>query len=169
MICTPLGEKYVLHCDPAGLLQESLGPFGPEVSPECPRECPRKRGVSERVSDWVFPGPEGPRAPECPKSVPRVSKRCPGHSRDTLGTLFGHPVGHSLGHPPVFRDTLGDTPGDTSGPKGPRDSCSRPAGSQVLPFFGVFWSAAKSSFCAPGLSTDQCEHPFCVILWRLLL
>ena len=72
-------------CDPAGLLQECLGPFGPGVSPECPRECPRKWGVSEGVSDGV----SRPRAPECP-------------------TLFGHPVGHSLGHPleTVFRYRL---------------------------------------------------------------
>ena len=56
-----------------------------EVSP--------KTGVSDGVSHGVFQAPFGPRAPECPKSVPRVSPECldtfltPG---DTLGTLFGH-------------------------------------------------------------------------------
>ena len=40
------------NCNPPDLLQESLGPFGPGVSP--------KTGVSEGVSDGVSPGPEGP-------------------------------------------------------------------------------------------------------------
>ena len=85
-----------LFCDPTGLLQESLGPFGPEASPECPRECPRKWGVSEGVSEGV--------SPECQKGVP-----------DTPGTLSGHFLDipepgarrapgtprHSLGHPPL--------------------------------------------------------------------
>ena len=63
--------------------QESLGPFGPEVSPECPRECPRKRGVSEGVSDGGVCG--ALRAPKTPRrTLPRT--------------------------PPVFGDTLGDTP-----------------------------------------------------------
>ena len=54
----------------------------------------------------------------CPESVPGVS-----------GT--GHPFGHSLGHPP-FSGTLSGTLRGHFGPKGPRDSCSRPAGSQPL-------------------------------------
>ena len=110
-------------CNPAGLLQESLGPFGPEMSPECPRvsECPRKWGVSEGVSDGVSPGPFGPRSVqkvsrECPRSVKKVSRTHRGHSGDTLKNFGhsgargpkgpgGHPVGHSLGHPP-FSGTL---------------------------------------------------------------
>ena len=44
--------------NPPGMLQESLGPFGPEVSREC---C------------WAL---------ECPKSVPRVSPQCLGHLLD---------------------------------------------------------------------------------------
>ena len=68
--------NYSKYCELPGLLQESLGPFGPEVSGECPQECPRKRGVFEGVSDGVSPGPFRPRAPECPKSVPRVSPEC---------------------------------------------------------------------------------------------
>ena len=117
-------------CEPPGLLQESLGPFGPEVSPECPRECPRKRGVSEAVSDGVSLGHFGPQAPECPKSVPRVSPSVQETfltlQGDTLGTLLRvwtfrspgpegprrHPVGHSLGHAP-FSGTLSGTLRDT--------------------------------------------------------
>ena len=120
-------------CDPAGLLQESLGPFGPEVSPECPRECPQKPGVSAGVSDGVSPGPFGLRAPECPKSVPRVSPECQKGVPDTPGTLSGHfldtpepgarrapgtPRRTLPGTPPVFGDTLGHTPG-TLRPEGP--------------------------------------------------
>ena len=82
--------------------------------PKCPRGCPRKRGVSEGVSDGVSPGPFGPRAPECPKSGPRVStecqRRCPGHSGDILGTLFG-PSGAR--GPKGPGDTPSDTPSDT--------------------------------------------------------
>ena len=87
-----------------------------------PPACPRKGGVSEGVSDGVSPGPFGPRAPECPKRVPRVSPECPGHLFDTPGTRFGHsgarsPKGPGTPRrtlprtPPIFGDTLGDTPG----------------------------------------------------------
>ena len=62
--------------------------------------------------------------------------------RDTLGTLFGHsgargPKGpgdtppHTLSDTPRFRGHSRGHSGDTPGPKGPRDSCSRPAGSQT--------------------------------------
>ena len=56
--------------------------------------------------------------------------KSPGHSGDTLGTLFwtlrspgpggprGHPVGHSLGHPP-FSGTLSGTLWGHFGPEGP--------------------------------------------------
>ena len=81
------GPKRKVHqfhpffCNPAGLLQESLGPFGPEVSPECPRECPRKWGVSEGVSDGGCPrGPSGPAL----RSVQKVSPECPQSVRDTF-------------------------------------------------------------------------------------
>ena len=60
------------------------GPSGPK----CPREC----GVSKKS----------------PESVPGVSKRCPGHSGDTLGTLFGH---SGAWGPKSPRDTPKDTPG----------------------------------------------------------
>ena len=97
------------NCEPPGMLQESFGPFGPEVSPE----CPRKRGVSEGVSDGV--------SKKRPESVPGVSETLFWHSGDTLGTLFGHsgargpkgpvrhPVGHSLGHPPFSGTQLSGT------------------------------------------------------------
>ena len=121
-------------CEPLGLLQESLGPFGPKVFPGVSPRVSRKRGVSEGVSDGVSPGPFGPRAPECPKSVPRVSPECqkgvPGHSGDTLGTPFctlrspgpegprRHPVRHSLGHPPFSGHSRGHS-GEHFGPEGP--------------------------------------------------
>ena len=103
-------KKYVCNaCNPPGLLQESLGPFGPEVSRECPS------GVSLGVSL----GPFGPRAPECPKSVPRVSPECPGHLFDTPGTLSGHfldtPEPGARRAPETPRGTL---PGHF-GPEGP--------------------------------------------------
>ena len=38
----------------------------------------------------VFFKPFGPRAPECPESVPRVSPECQNGVPDTPGTLSGH-------------------------------------------------------------------------------
>ena len=102
---------------PPACYRSLSGPSGPN----CPRsvECPRKRGVSEGVSDGVSPGPFVPRAPQCPKSVPRVSPECqPKGAGDTPSDT------------PRFRGQSWGHSGDTSGPKGPRDSCSRPAGSQ---------------------------------------
>ena len=80
-------QNHCSGCNAPGLLQESLGPFGPEVFRECPSGCLRGSRVSKQ---W-------------PESVPGVSKRCPGHSgghsgaqgakgprdtpKDTLGTL----------------------------------------------------------------------------------
>ena len=70
------------------------------VSPQrgCPKECPT-----------LSLGPFGPRAPECPKSVLRVSSECEKGVLDSPGTLSGH-----------FLDTQSDTPpppvfGDTPG------------------------------------------------------
>ena len=98
------------------------------VSRGCPAGCP-----------W---GVFGPRAPECSKSVPRVSGTLFGHSGHTLGIVFGHsrargPKGFrdtswdTLLDTPVFGDTLGDTPRDTFGPKGPKDSCRGPGASKL--------------------------------------
>ena len=116
------GRKVALtNWELADQAQESLGPFGPEVSP---RVSP-KTGVQGSVRRGVC-GPFGPRAPECPKSVPRVSPECPGHLFDTPRTLSGHfsdtpetgarralqtPRRTLPRAPPVFGDTLGDTPG----------------------------------------------------------
>ena len=67
-------------------------------------------GVSEGVSHGVSPGPFGPRAPECQKGVPRVSKRYP----DTPGTLSGHlfdtPESGARRAPETPRGTLSRTP-----------------------------------------------------------
>ena len=63
---------------PACLLQESLGPFGPEASQDC-------------LENWGWECPTrllwGWKVPECPKSVPRVSLEGPGQ----LLTFRGHP------------------------------------------------------------------------------
>ena len=107
------------------------------------RRVSRKPGVFEGVSHRVSPGPFRPQTRKCPKSVPRVSPECPGHLLDTPGTLSGY----FLDTPePGVRSTPWDTPSetsgfrghsrDTSGPKRPKDSCSRPGGSQnSLPLF----------------------------------
>ena len=94
--------------------------FGPE---ECPRECPRKRGG---VRGSVRRGVSGAlRAPETPRrTLPRTPPRFRGHSR-----------GHC---------------GQTSGPKGPKDSCSRPGGSQLCELHFSFlrgWGLACAQQC----------------------
>ena len=104
-----------------------LGPSGPK--------CPGVSGsaLSRGVRGSVTWGACRPlRAPgsrvsrKCPESVPGVSNGCPGHSRDTLGTLFGH---SGAWGPKGPADTRGHFL-DTSGPKGPRDSCSWTRSSQ---------------------------------------
>ena len=110
----------------------------------CPGECPRKPGVSHGVS----PGPFGPRAPECPRSVPRDTPW------DTPGDTL------------VFGDTLGDTPGDTSGPKGPRDPCSRPGGSQ--PMAQEYQSQSQKEllrelFLLPGYNYNDMNNPLRIV------
>ena len=79
-------------CEPPGLLQESLGPFGSEVSPR----------VSPKTTGGVSGARVGPRAPECPKSVPGVSRSVRDTVFDTLVTLFEHsepgPRRHAVGH-----------------------------------------------------------------------
>ena len=61
------------------------------------------------VSLGVSLGPFGPRAPECPKSVPGVSRECSRSVRDTFLTLSGH-----------FLDT--PEPGAQRAPETPRDT-----------------------------------------------
>ena len=136
-------------CNTPGPLQESLRPFGPEVSRECPSGCL-----------W---GPSGPGL----RSVQKVSRECPrsvrdtfltlrGHSRDTFWTLRSprpegpqrHPEGHFW---------------DTSGPKGPRDSCSRPGGLQCDWAFKP--PVLVSHYSAIG-DTISCDAPYSAIGFR---
>ena len=104
--------------------RESRG-VSPRVSP--------KTGVYDGVCHGVSPRRFGPRAPECPKSVPRVSPECQKSVSDTLGTLSGHfldtpepgarrapgtPRG-TLRRTPPFSGTLSGTLPGTLGPEGP--------------------------------------------------
>ena len=105
-----------------GLPQESLRPFGAEVSQECPRECSRKRGRSEGVSGG-----------EClAKSVWRGVCRIPfpgtlsGNFLDTLERGAGDPLPDTPSDTPRFRGHSRGHSREISSAKGPRDSCSRP-------------------------------------------
>ena len=123
-------------CNPPGLLQESLGPFGPEVSRECAWSVPR--GVSGALR-----APGSGVSKKCPRSVRDTFLTLGGHSRDTfLDTLeFG-----ARRAPETPRGTLPGHCRDTSGPKGPRDSCSRPGGLQHV--------------CGDPLSRYTCRRRF---------
>ena len=92
--------KTINPSKPPGLLQESLGPFRPEVSP---RVFPENGGVSEGVSDGVSPGSLGPGSGS--KSVPSLSPECRKGVPDTAGRLPGHFL-----DTPEPADTLGDIP-----------------------------------------------------------
>ena len=84
------------------------------VSGSVPESVPENRGVSGSASQRVSPGPFESRAPECPKSVPRVSPECLGHLFDTPGTLSGHfldiPEPGARRTPATLRETLPETP-----------------------------------------------------------
>ena len=93
------------------LRARSVSGVSPRMSPG--RGCPRKtggvRGSVRRGVCGALRAPGSGVSEKCPDSVLGVSKRCPGHSGDTLGTLFGHsgarcPDG-SRRHPP-FSGTL---------------------------------------------------------------
>ena len=125
---------------------------------------------------------------ECPRSVRDTFLTLRGHSRDTFWTLqspgpFG-PRRHPLGHPRLS-GTLSGTLRDTSGPKGLRDSCSRPGCSQGqpsivrTPFSAMPWRSPKldSQRCQTSmiklahitcdsrlLSSQRCGHS---IVWRV--
>ena len=85
------------------------------------RVSPRVSPVSDGVSGGVLKALGDTQvSTKCPKRVPGVSKKCPGHSGDTLRTLFGHSGGRGRKPPetrrrafsqthPVCGDTLGDT------------------------------------------------------------
>ena len=47
---------------------------------------------------------------KCPESVPKVSKRCPGNSGDTLGTRFGYSRARTQRAPETLCGTLPWTP-----------------------------------------------------------
>ena len=72
------------------------------------------------VSLQVSLGPFGRRAPECPKSVPGVSRECPRSVRTPFLTLRRH----FLDTPEPGARRAPETPRGTF--QGPRDSCSRP-------------------------------------------
>ena len=111
------------------------------------------RALRARSVPGVFLGvslrPFGPRAPEWPK----VSPECPGHLFDTPGTLSGHfwplrspgPEG-SQRHPEEHTR-------DTSGPKGLRDSCSRPGGLQFLGH--SLWESKWGHRCDTGVTHSE--------------
>ena len=90
-------------CNPPDLLQESLGPFGPEVSREYPSRCL-----------WL-------------RSLQKCHESVPGARLETL-----QPRRLKLSSPESGKEseTPRGTLPDTSGPKGPRDSCSRSGGLQ---------------------------------------
>ena len=105
-------------------------PSGPGVPISVPESVPENGGVRQSVPRRRgVPGalwaPGSGVSKRCPESVFGASKKCPRHSGDTLGTLFGHsrargPKGpgntpwDTLPDTPVF----GDTPRDTR-PEGP--------------------------------------------------
>ena len=142
---TGVTEQLLRSCRPATEVSRALRArvsrgVSPRVSP--------KTGVSDGVFHGMSPKPFGPRTPECPKSVPRVSPECLGHLFDTLGTHSRDTHSRARGpkgpkgpegpegpgdtpwdtpsDTPVFGDTLGDTrsPG-TLGPEGRETSVGR--------------------------------------------
>ena len=126
--------------------------------------------VSKRVPGgqgkrgWRGVGRKGSlQAPECPKSVsqecPGVLERCPGHSGDTLRTLFGHsgprgPKGLK------FRDTPRDTPGTLRAGRARETPVAGRGGSQQdgvdWERFNVTWEekSSRSKHGQPG-ATDS--------------
>ena len=92
-----------MFATPPGLLQGSLGPFGPESVSGSVRECPRKPGCLQECPTECLRGPLGPEL----RSVQKVSRECPRSVWDTFSTLQGH-----------SRDTFWTL--RRAGPKGPR-------------------------------------------------
>ena len=113
--CHHYSESAASFATPPDLLQESLGPFGPESVPE---GVPESGGVGGSVRRGV-PGTlwalGSGVSKKCPESVPGLF--------DTLGTLSGHflatPDSDAHSDTLVFGDTLGDALGTLRGPKGP--------------------------------------------------
>ena len=139
------------------------------VSGVSPRVSP-KTGVSEGGVRRGVPGPLWTRAPECPKSVPRVSPECQkgvwtlrGHSRDTFWTLRtpviapGRPH-RTLPQTPPFSGTPSGTLPRHFGPEGTEDSCSRSGGgcNTRVEWRSVLRVQQNSFqlFCPPALGRD---------------
>ena len=130
-----------------------------------PGSVPKTGGVRRSVPRGVS-GTLRPRAPECQKSVPRVSPECQKDVPNTPGTLSGHslvfwtlrspgsegsrrhPVEQSVRHPPFSGTLSGTLPGTLR----VKDSCSWPGSSQpygrllivCLWFFLAFDRISKS-------------------------
>ena len=101
LMCThthSLSLTNIYTCNPAGLLQESLGPFGPEVSPE----CPRKWGVSEGKCPTGCPqGPSGPG--DTPLDTPSDTGTLLAGRRDCKSTpIEKHCATNMLCNPPMM-------------------------------------------------------------------
>ena len=100
---------------PPACYRSLSGPSGPK----CPGSVPR--GVSGALR-----APGSGVSKKCRRECPRSVKKVSGHSGDTLGTLWGHFLTLRRTNSTLRHSR------DTSGPKGPRDSCSRPGGLQCV-------------------------------------
>ena len=147
---------------------EAPGPrTGVSLGASGPRNVPENGDVQESVHG-VSLGPRALRAPECPKSLPRVFPECPGQSFHTPGTLSGHCLGtleprgqrawgHPVGHP-VFAGTLSWTLFGTLGPEGLKEppvggpGASQPKHFKGLASGGRFAEVAHSSLSLVRLS-----------------
>ena len=110
------------------------GPSGQKCPRSVPDSVPENGGCPRQCPTGCPGGLSGPGL----RSVQKVSRECPRSVRDTFLTRrdtrdtfldtpgVRGPTGPRASDTPHFRGHSGDT----SGPKGPRDSCSRPAGSQ---------------------------------------
>ena len=95
--------------NPPACYRSLSSPSGPKFPRSVPKSVPENGGCLRECPTGGLWGTKGPRLwvpKEFPKSVPGVSKRCPEHSGDTLGTLIGYPS-DTPSDTPRFRDTLG--------------------------------------------------------------
>ena len=117
-------ELGIFLANPLSCYRSLSGPSGPK----CPRSVPENKGFPRECPTGCLRGLSRPGSgvpKKCPESVPGVSKRCPGHSWETLGTLFGHSrargptsPGDTPSDTPSNTDTLGDTSGLLQGVQG---------------------------------------------------
>ena len=140
--------EYSCFAIPPACYRSLPGPSGPKCPRSVPESVPENGGCPRECPTGCPRDPLGPGL----RSVQKVSRECPQsvrtpfwHSGDTLGTLFGDSGARGPKGPGnTPSDTPSDTPhfrghsqghsGDTSGP---RDSCSRPAGSQCMLLFAL--------------------------------